>query len=181
MKPQQRKFIVEVKSPRRRSMIRPTSIWGDTDLKALVREAETEAPHLFEPVEGRSEFSPAQSVELRPNDSASTVHTPPPADPPVLMEVVADVDEALDDAAIALSDADKPKTSSGKRPNRRRRTRSIHRGDRRTPIAATEVETAPDDLAALEEEYRWLKGLLLHRLHQENIQLRRMLERFGTN
>lgn len=37
MKPQQRNFIVEVKSGRRRSAVRPASIWGDTDLKALVR------------------------------------------------------------------------------------------------------------------------------------------------
>lgn len=47
MKPQQRKFIVEVKSARRRSTGRPAPIWGDTDLKAFVREAEAEVPHLF--------------------------------------------------------------------------------------------------------------------------------------
>ena len=39
MKPQQRNFIVEVKSGRRRSAVRPASIWGDTDLKALVGSA----------------------------------------------------------------------------------------------------------------------------------------------
>lgn len=49
MKPQQRKFIVEVKSPRRRLTTSQSSIWGDTDLKAIARAAETEAPHLFEP------------------------------------------------------------------------------------------------------------------------------------
>lgn len=49
MRPQQRKFEVEVKPSRRRTTTRPSSIWGDTDLRALAREAEADAPHLFDP------------------------------------------------------------------------------------------------------------------------------------
>lgn len=46
-------------------------------------------------------------------------------------------------------------------------------------VATTEV--SPDYLAALDEENRRLKVLLAQRLQQENIQLRKMLERFGID
>ena len=49
MKTQQRKFVVEFKSGRRRSAKQPDSIWGNADLKSLARQAQAEAPHLFEP------------------------------------------------------------------------------------------------------------------------------------
>ncbi|MBK5569618.1 MAG: hypothetical protein I8N66_24720, partial [Ensifer sp. SSB1] len=48
----------------------------------------------------------------------------------------------------------------------------------RTDIATPQ---AIDDLAALEEKNRQLKGLLAQRLRQENILLQKMLERFETN
>ncbi|WP_429819924.1 hypothetical protein [Ensifer sp. B1-9] len=176
MKPQQRKFIVEVKSARRRSTIKPASIWGDTDLKALVRKAETEAPHLFEPAEGPNELSPAQSVEIRANDSTSAGDTTQIAEPADLTETVAGVEEA----SISPLETDSPKMALATAPKRRRSTRNILRNGRVTTKAATEVATSPDDLAALEDENRRLKGLLAHRLQQENAELRKMLERFGV-
>lgn len=51
MKTPQRRFVVEFKSVRRQPKARTNSIWGDTDLKALVRDVEEEAPHLFDPNE----------------------------------------------------------------------------------------------------------------------------------
>lgn len=47
MKTPQRKFVVEFKSGRRQTKARTNSIWGDADLKALVREVEDKAPHLL--------------------------------------------------------------------------------------------------------------------------------------
>ncbi|WP_429809158.1 hypothetical protein [Ensifer sp. B1-9] len=178
MKPQQRKFIVEVKSARRRSTIRPASIWGDTDLKALVRKAETEAPHLFEPAEGPNELSPAQSVEIeiRANDSTSAGDTTQFAESADLTETVAGVEEA----SISPLETDSPKMALATAPKRRRSTRNILRKGRVATKAATEAEASPDDLVALEEENRRLKGLLAHRLRQENILLRKMLERLDV-
>lgn len=176
MKPQQRKFIVEVKSARRRSTIKPDSIWGDTDLKALVRKAETEAPHLFEPTEGPNELSPAQSVEIRANDSTSAGDTTQIAESADLTETVAGVEEA----SISPLETDSPKMALATAPKRRRSTRNILRKGRVATKAATEAEASPDDLVALEEENRRLKGLLAHRLRQENILLRKMLERLDV-
>lgn len=51
MKTQQRKFVVEVKSSRRRGGALKPSIWGNADLKALAREAAAEAEQLFAPIE----------------------------------------------------------------------------------------------------------------------------------
>lgn len=65
--------IVEAKSARRRSALRPASIWGDTDLKALVREAETEAPHLFGVVDRAGDFAPRQSAEACNQDGTRSV------------------------------------------------------------------------------------------------------------
>ncbi|NRQ17513.1 hypothetical protein [Ensifer sesbaniae] len=174
MRPQQRKFIVEVKSARRRSTIRPTSIWGDTDLKELVRKAEAEAPHLFDPAEGPNELSPTQSVEIRANESTSTSDTTQIADLVALTEVSAGVEEA----AISPLETDSPKIAPPTPPKRRRSKRNIIRDGRAATIAATEAGAFANDLVALEEENRRLKGLLAHRLQQENIQLRKMLERF---
>ncbi|WP_221157847.1 hypothetical protein [Rhizobium sp. NLR9b] len=49
--------------------------------------------------------------------------------------------------------------------------------NRKGPFA---VEAPVDELAALDAENRRLKALLIQQLHQENLQLRRMLERFGV-
>jgi hypothetical protein len=43
----QRSFVVERKSSRRRPKAETSSIWGDTDFKALARAAEAEAPNIF--------------------------------------------------------------------------------------------------------------------------------------
>lgn len=52
-----RQFTVEVRSSNRRSSLKPTSIWGDIDLKALAREAEAES------ATDRSPPSPVHRVE----------------------------------------------------------------------------------------------------------------------
>ncbi|WP_159949448.1 hypothetical protein [Rhizobium sp. 18065] len=49
MKTPHQNFVVEFKSGCRQHEARSGSIWGKTDLKALVRAAEADAPHLFDP------------------------------------------------------------------------------------------------------------------------------------
>ncbi|WP_158539483.1 hypothetical protein [Sinorhizobium sp. NFACC03] len=48
----------------------------------------------------------------------------------------------------------------------------------RSKASESPIQVSVDDLAALEEENRRLKALLVHRLPQENAQLGSMLARF---
>ncbi|MBD9650222.1 hypothetical protein IB267_17885 [Ensifer sp. ENS09] len=178
MKPQQRKFIVEVKSARRRSAIRPSSIWGDTDLKALVREAETEAPHLFGAV-GR-----ADNLSSRQNGEAGTQDQSKIADVPQIDSATVVAEEALpdrtEDAGRPLAEVAPVALEAPQMAKPNRRSPVVRRALSKT-IDVPAADIAVDDLAALEEENRRLKGLLVQRLRQENAQLRTMLERFGTD
>src|SRR5690606_25494119 len=78
MKTPQRAFV-EIKSGRRRSTVRPTSIWGNTDLKSLLREAETDAPHLFEktPVAATSTKVGYQPESVSPPVAGVILNTEP--------------------------------------------------------------------------------------------------------
>ena len=55
------------------------------------------------------------------------------------------------------------------------------RDERRKESSAARVEAPVDELAALDAENRRLKARLIRHLHQENLQLRKMLERFGLS
>ncbi|MBD9626321.1 hypothetical protein IB279_25565 [Ensifer sp. ENS06] len=175
MKPQQRKFIVEVRSARRRTTTRPSSIWGDTDLKALAQEIETEASHLFGPAERLNELSPAPSSDVFPNEDTGTNAVAGSSDLAAEVEVGTGAKHASGSALIPPLDADLPKTTPPKKSKRQGSTRLRRRVG--GPIVAA-PPAVRDELAALEEENSRLKGLLVRRLQQENMQLRKMLERF---
>ncbi|WP_077966600.1 hypothetical protein [Ensifer adhaerens] len=178
MKPQQRKFIVEVKSARRRSATRPASIWGDTDLKALARAAESEAPHLFATVGQAADLAPPQSTEGSDQDGGTVGGAPPIAGSSALPEEAVVLPARSEDALAAHVNADLPvKVSQTPKPPRP--TRVARRPQNKT--MATAAPVAVDALAALEDENRGLKALLAQRLRQENALLRQMLERFGAN
>lgn len=180
MKPQQRKFIVEVKSARRRTTTIPSSIWGDTDLKALVRQAETEAPHLFEPAQHPGEPTPGQSAEVYPNESAGTDAVELTSDPAPPTEENIRTEDVSGPASLSPMEANRTKTIPPEdKPKRQGPTRRVRPLGSRTITAAPEA--IYDELAMLEVENRRLKWLLAQRLEQENVQLRKMLERFGTN
>lgn len=174
MRPQQRKFIVEFKSSRRRSTIRPASIWGDTDLKALVREAESEAPHLFEaagpPTDLSSQQTTVELIEATPVDNVSFVANPAAAAADVTV-----LSERAEEASGSLEDK-MPATTMAPQPLKRPRKARLRPSRNKTMDAQKQV--AVEDLAVLEDENRRLKRLLAARLKRENAQLRKMLERF---
>ena len=194
MKTPQRKFVVERKSGRRRLTMQPTSIWGDTDLKALVRAAETEAPHLFEPSvisdtsdqvsEALTEpMSEAQhSDDTQTGDQRSIVAVPVTAEQNPL---------SLQSDELTLDAATKSKPDApGRRAPRvakRRRAASGNLQPESPNIPPTvratvhKAEAADDELIALEEENLRLKGLLAKHFRQQNVQLRAMLARFGVH
>ncbi|AJD43712.1 hypothetical protein C9413_07825 [Rhizobium sp. SEMIA 4085] len=193
MKTQQRKFVVELKSTRRRSTMRPASIWANTDLKAHVREAEAEAPHLFEP--NMVSKVPGQDSELatdpRPETHLSD-NTEAGDEKQISASLVAPehADTPRQDNDLAFSSIPQLKEgSSGRRSPRPARRRREADGNRHADGAksvrsmrstAAQVEAASDELVALDEENRRLRGLLTKHLLQQNIQLHQMLARFGV-
>lgn len=190
MKTPQRNFVVEFKSGRRRSSPQSTSIWGNTDLKALVRKAERDAPHLFDTSLGRSADNDpaerqhttdvtsrilestapddAQPAETSPAETPSPVPTDiaivPPGDPVLRPKTTAQrrVRPQRDDRAPKISDADAGKTAPAE------------------VLGPGLAKGSIDDLAVLEDENRRLRSLLSQRLHQQNRQLRQMLVRFDV-
>ncbi|MBD9641753.1 hypothetical protein IB277_36305 [Ensifer sp. ENS07] len=88
---------------------------------------------------------------------------------------------AFGSAVVPASEADHPTTVVSKKSKRKGPPRRGRDVVSRSIVAGSAPEIIPDELAALEEENRRLKGLLADRLRQENIQLRAMLKRFGAN
>lgn len=172
MKPQQRNFIVEVKSARRRSIVKPTSIWGDTDLKSLVREAEVAAPHLFEPAQQANKLSTSANAGAGPDDNVDAS-----AMIPDHVVVVGERQVGGADSPIPAPEAPSATKISTTALRPRRKKNGIRQAVV-SPIIAVEAE--PNELNALENENRSLKALLVRRLQEENVLLRGLLERFGT-
>ncbi|MBV7521142.1 hypothetical protein [Ensifer sp. ENS12] len=170
MKPQQRKFIVEVKSARRRSTVGPSSIWGDTDLKALVREAESEAPHLFGIVARPVERGPERTANARAEEESAINNVPAGAPEVVTVSPDRSEDASASHADVVPATITAPQLSKLARQARGRRARS--------KASEAPMQVSVDDLVALEKENRRLKALLAHRLRQENAQLGSMLARF---
>ena len=189
MKTQQRKFVVELKSARRRSVMQPASIWGDTDLKAHVREVEADAPYLFEA--NMVSKAPSQDGELQLdarletplNDNTETGDDKQSSASSVEMEQTSPPQQGGDlnfNSALEFKDA-----ASGQRSpraaKRRLKTDVNHHVDGTKSVPTVRSTAAHvDELVVLDEENRWLKGLQAKHLRQENLRLRKMLERFGV-
>jgi hypothetical protein len=194
MKTPQRNFVVERKSGRRRLTMQPTSIWGDTDLKAIVLKVEADAPHLFEPkiisdTSGRdSGLQTGPAFETHLNNKAGTGDQKPIVAPAVEAEQAfrSQRDDDLISNAAAQLKLESPRPQSP-RKERRQRLATASRHAEGAKIAPTVQPTAikivesADELIALEEENRRLKSLLAQHFRQQNMQLRTMLSRFGIS
>lgn len=200
MKTPQRRFVVEFKSGRRQPKAQTNSIWGDTDLKALSREVEHTAPHLFNSDE--APVTPA-SAEGRPAD---------PIEAQSFNERADDVDGA---ATIPFSDgvevgiskhneadhhpaevtgqgqqsqpASQPRTTSIGTPRKRAKRAAsqtiahnskLGHEDRKAQAATVGDPISLDELAALDADNKRLKGLLADQLRAQNLWLKKMLRRF---
>ncbi|MEJ6850194.1 hypothetical protein [Sinorhizobium fredii] len=200
MKTPQRRFVVEFKSGRRQPKAQTNSIWGATDLKALAREVEDTAPHLFNSKEGPST---PDSGQTRPAD---------PIDPESVNERVDDIDLAVaavpfaDGTAIDISkhhEADDPAeavvqvqesqpasqpraTSTGTPRKRTKRVpaqtiahnSNVEHEDRKAQTGTVNDPISLDELATLDAENKRLKRLLAEQLRAQNLWLKKKLERF---
>ncbi|ACI57858.1 conserved hypothetical protein (plasmid) [Rhizobium leguminosarum bv. trifolii WSM2304] len=193
MKTPQRNFIVELKSKRRRSTMPPVSIWGNTDLKAFARQAETDAPHLFESGTGSQTLSQGDEVQSdrmpqrqidhhceggsQNQDSVSVTAAAQPVSSPTDGGSVSSIPRPKKHRAQRRHQkATTPARDAGPEAHQDSATNA---GDERS--ATAEVETPIDELVALDAENRHLKALLSKQLHQQNRRLRKMLERFGVS
>ncbi|MBM7046157.1 hypothetical protein [Rhizobium lusitanum] len=189
MKTQQRAFVVEIKSTRRRSKMPPKSIWGDTDFKALVREAE--ASHLFkhDTVADASRQDEGRASNVEPQEEPVDIDV---GNEQQVQASLIEADQSCSQqqdgrstfGAVSQKEMDPPKRPSRRGGGRRRDTRigpSVN-GESNASTALMPVDYSDasyDELTSLEEENRRLKLLLAKQLCQQNLQLRKMLERFA--
>jgi hypothetical protein len=201
MKTPQRNFVVEFRSGRRQPKAGATSIWGDTDFKALVREAEDRAPHLFNSNEALGTPDEGGALPPSPMNSGSAIDHAGDADG--VRAVIPSVDGAAvegpeqhgADFPAAEPSAQVQEVQSVSLPRRtpsgtprKLAVRTVTRAITPIVMVMNEDQTgqalvawgpvSPDDVAALDAENKRLKRLLVEQLRAQNLQLRKMLERF---
>lgn len=190
MKPYQRSFVVEIKSTRRRSKMPPKSIWGDTDIKALAREAEAVHPSAQATVSGASsqpvDRPSGQEPVAEPAEVIVIANAPQGASPAMdanLVQAEA-ADQGLTDNASVDKELDAPERLFPT-PVKRRRGRKLKAyadgENRRIDGAGDQDQHQRDELSLLEEENRHLKLRLAEQLHRQNVELRQKLKRFDAN
>lgn len=194
MRVPQRSFVVEFKSRSRQTKAgKPTSIWGDTDLKAVARKVEEQSAHLFEqPTDKPVINAPAAQPEV-----SLPVHSPLERPSPV-SKAEAPAAEAQTTLAVAMERTDgssetaepaptTSKTAASQGTKARKTNSRVLRSKRaatpRTaPVAALDVRetfVSPADLDALDTENTRLKAQLCKRLSTENAHLAALLLRFS--
>ncbi|MEY9199407.1 hypothetical protein ABIA16_004586 [Sinorhizobium fredii] len=203
MKTPQRRFVVEFKSGRRQPKAQANSIWGDTDLRALAREVEETASHLFSSNEAAGtpdsgETRPADPIKAEPvNGRAVAVDVALPAAPVAEgAEVeIAQHHEADDpaDAVVEIEErqpASQPRATSTGTPRKRGKrlpaqtvaqNPKVGHEDRKAQTGTVDNPVSRDELAALDADNKRLKRLLAEQLHAQNFRLKKMLERFNAD
>jgi hypothetical protein len=191
-------FVVEFKSGRRRNDTRSGSIWGNTDLKALVRAAEADAPHLFDPMTGHATEGLQIGVEAEPADAPSVklnTHQTGPVvsfgNKPVeaITMVTADqnqrpvgsLDQDLDRGTQHEEEASEMKALKTQAPiPRSGGTKEAKMATVETDLGSSfkSVDGPGEELDTLEAENRRLKQTLAAELRRQNLQLLAMLRRF---
>lgn len=202
MKTPHRRFVIEVKSGRRQPKTRVNSIWGDTDLKALAREVEDKTPHLFATAKDAFAASPDTAKDNTLVDPLNKGLTEATVDLDIVGAVMPTVSNEIErqearEAALPKvgvveqvrrenSIISPPRTSRNTTRNRVKRApiRVPGNGDANTSgdlgtrsKLGMEVILL-DELIALDVENKRLKRLLAEQLRVQNLQLKKMLERF---
>jgi hypothetical protein len=190
MRTQQRSFVVEIKSARRRSKTQPKSIWGNTDFAALVRDTEAAFPFMQNAdsetsVSGGS-LPIAMEKQIKVAELSKVVEEELRETPLVEFDqVVRHQREVVSpDSQVLKVVASETKRQAAKVFKRRRARRESSAGEVSAVLTVMGgmdlVETDFDDLALLDTENHRLKQLLAKYLAQQNAQLKAMLKRFET-
>ena len=203
MKTPRRSFVVEFKSGRRQSNARASSIWGDTDLRAVAREVEEKAWHLFHSNEAPSTSNAGGAVLSdvinagATGERASELHVTRAA---ILSADGAEVDlpkqhpaDRLTVESVAQVLESQPSSwpqATSRGGARKRAKPAPARAISHTSMAAPGDQTPQsnttvgpislDELAALDAENKRLKRRLAEQLYAQNLRLKKMLERFDV-
>ncbi|WP_037390178.1 hypothetical protein [Sinorhizobium americanum] len=185
MKTPQRRFVVEFKSGRRQSKGQTNSIWGDTDLKALAREVEQKAPHLFNSHEAPATPNPAETTPADPVSAGSGIErVGTEAEMPEH-----EADRPAAEAVVQVQESQRRRTTATGTPRKRTKRApaqaTLHRSMRALEDESGQPQAATDPipfdgLATLDAENKRLKRLLVEQLQAQNLQLKKMLERFDA-
>ncbi|CAN7669932.1 hypothetical protein LJR255_005265 [Pararhizobium sp. LjRoot255] len=207
MKTPQRKFVVEFKSGRRQPRAPTNSIWGDTDFKALAREVEDKTSHLFNANEAPG--APDEGGNVLPDPLSSRPASEHGGDADFAratmraadgsqVEVLKQQDADRPAADVAAQAQESQPMSQPPRPSPRPSGGTPHlrawhaSADEIARIAmdTNEAQSAQsktardpisfDEVAALDAENKRLRRLLAEHLHAQNLQLKKMLARFGV-
>ena len=161
----QRSFIVEIKSSRRRPKVQASSIWGDTDFKALADEVEAQAPHMFAETQ-----KPAKPVVDVPTAAEDAVKCPqPPSSDDAQTITAPQVDKPA--AAVPLT----PQVKALRKPATPKR--AVRSSVTPMPQSLADPDMAFDALMNLEDVNRNLRARLRLQLEAEHAALVQMLER----
>lgn len=179
MREQKRSFVVEYKSRARASKVaKPSSIWGDTDLRAVARQVEEESSQLQTPVDKPVIAVAPQALDIEALTASSAL--------PIRKDHLAE--EAMMTAQIH------PHVEPGAPPSIFDRPVDFsvlpRRKARRAPRVRADFQSTTDipllrefsgaEIAGLLNENARLKALLRVRLEADNQRLKAMLARFSN-
>jgi hypothetical protein len=204
VKKPQRNFAVEYKSGRRKLDAKPTSIWGNMDLKSVARDVEEEAMP-----EGLKAFEAGLDVQLPSVEPPQPSLTPPDATPTIAEEpkgmIMADDTDTIndveapaqEDAPVAAKKQRKPRATTAESaaagtdgPKKRGRKPGVNKATApaeptQPKLASTPEQIGSDaataagdemaDLLQLEAENQKLRNMLAEKLRAENADLRKKL------
>ena len=195
------KFVVEFKSGRRRADTRSGSIWGNTDIKALLLAAEEDAPHLFDTqaaqtvsvartdvqAEAGHQLEQAEVPTTRPERPAGSAGESAVEHVVINEAEVSTADPVQDDGGKVDLGVRNEQQKSAKQSSRKRPV--AHKSDRKgkaeaakvhasSELPSPELDVLVEDLDALAVENLRLKKMLAAELRQQNLQLLKLLRRF---
>ncbi|MCW1754803.1 transcriptional regulator [Rhizobium acaciae] len=201
MKKVQRSFAVEYKSGRRKLNSKPSSIWGDTDLKSVARDMQDEAmpfmsltpqarsemlvpgeepagPSLTLPIEQETNASALQeTIMADENDTMTNADTPAAAAPDVLKKVRKPRAKKAVPETVSAAVSVQPAAASGAKAGKQTRGRKAKPDEGTTSARRAPVNRAPKavSIAAAPSVAAVDEIADLLQLEEENQRLRKLL------
>jgi hypothetical protein len=183
-------FVVEYKTNRRQTKGRPTSIWGNLDLRAVARAVEADGsmpavdlPQVSSVMKNVAAIKLGEAAsDVQVDADGSSTAIAPPLE--TLIEPVTVESNGFNAASSAKKrPASTPARASKSRAKSQARTQHARILERPAMLDRRRDPFGPygseEELAALEAENHHLKRLMFVRLREENDRLKVMLRRFG--
>lgn len=181
------KFIVQLTSRRASAKAQDSSTGNDTDPKAL--ESEVEHASALLP---SSKLESSASDKAKGGDSVAQVIRPPIDDAQAHAPARREADDTVGERpSLVRKNAASTKSQTKARIKRRERGEKANaQVTAQTPVTATDHPSVQlpssrdlffDEVATLDAEIKMLRDQLAQKLRLQNVQLKKMLERFGVS